>query len=105
MDGRLVKHRVLLLRMGVGSPRSMARGESEILWILTAMASDNLGIFLLVGCVQFVVAPYSLAVSFMTLGCWRRRDISRGEDVGRVGWNVGFGQMMCGEGWNRPKLA
>eukprot|EP00913_Durusdinium_trenchii_P009091 g8547.t1 len=76
----------------------------RILWILTAMASDNLGIFLLVGCVQFVVAPYSLAVSFMTLGCWRRRDISRGEDVGRVGWNVGFGQMMCGEGWNRPKL-
>lgn len=37
----------------------------RILWILTAMASDNLGIFLLVGCVQFVVAPYSLAVSFM----------------------------------------
>lgn len=37
----------------------------RVLWICTAAMSDNLGLFLLVGSLQFLVAPYSFAVSLM----------------------------------------
>eukprot|EP00435_Cladocopium_sp_Y103_P060686 s269_g22.t1 len=37
----------------------------RVLWICTAAVSDNLGLFLLVGSLQFMVAPYSFAASIL----------------------------------------
>lgn len=37
----------------------------RVLWICTAAMSDNLGLFLLVGSLQFLVAPYSFAISIL----------------------------------------